>query len=73
MDKCTVFLLERLRCEARAFFFIANYPYFAKCVLNGKNSSIFAKNSGKNLRISKNVCTFALEKQTNKQNIWIRV
>ena len=58
-----MFLLERLRCEARAFFFVANCPYFAKYVLNGKNSTIFAINSGKNLRISKNVCTFALVKQ----------
>ena len=31
-------------------------------MLNCKNSTFFSKNSGKNLRISKNVCTFALEK-----------
>ena len=33
-------------------------------MLNGKNSTFLSKNSGKNLRISKNVCTFALVKLT---------
>ncbi len=36
-------------------------------MLNGKNSAIFSKNSGKKLRISKNSRTFAVEKQRQRR------
>lgn len=60
------------------FFFVVNCPYFAKYVLNGKKSTFLSKNSGKKLRISKNMRTFALVKlikqyKTMKKKIFICV